>query len=78
MTLIEYLNKLTIEKTIESLYACGVIGDNWLRYRDIWNMRDLMLRQGVKRQESIYILSIKFRVSDRHIYRALKKMEQQI
>jgi hypothetical protein len=76
MRLIEFLNKLTIEGTLDSLYSQGVIGYHWLMYRDIYNLRDLLLKQGHGKTESIYILSIKFRIENRQIYNALKKMEQ--
>lgn len=78
MTLIEYLNELTIKGTIDNLYNSGVIPYHILRNRDIWNMRDLLIRQGIKRTETIYILSEKFRIQDRQVYYALKQMETQI
>ena len=78
MRLIDFLNRLTIEGTLDSLYQQGVIGYHWLMYRDIYNLRDLLLKQGHGKTESIYILSIKFRIENRQIYNALKKMDSQL
>jgi hypothetical protein len=75
MRLIDFLNRLTIEGTLDSLYQQGVIGYHWLMYRDIYNLRDLLLKQGHGKTESIYILSIKFRLDYSNVYRALKKMD---
>lgn len=76
MKLVDYLNRLTLDGTINSLYFHGVISYQWLRNRDIYNMRNILILQGVKRTDTIYILSEKFRIQERQVYYALKKMEE--
>lgn len=78
MTLIQYLNKLTVDGTIDNLYNHGVISYQLLRNRDIYNMRNLLILQGIKKTETIYILSVKFRIDYRTVYRALEQMNVEI
>lgn len=74
MKIIDFLNKLTIEGTLDKLYSHGIISYHWLMYRDIYNLRNLLLQQGHKKTETIYILSVKFRIDYTQVYRAIKKM----
>ena len=78
MTMIEYLNQLTFNGTIDNLYSQGVIGYHWLMYRDIYNLRDALIRQGHKRNDSVHTVANKFRIDRSSVYRAIKKMETKI
>jgi hypothetical protein len=78
MRLIDYLNELTFLGQIDKFYQIGMIGIHWLSYRDVYNMRDVLLKQGVKRNDSIYQLEIRFGYSRSMIYKILAKMEEEV
>jgi hypothetical protein len=76
MMLIEYLNKLTFDGTIDTLYKHGIIPYHYVIYRDIYNHRELLLKQGYKRTESVYMISVMFGLSYRTVYLAIKEMQK--
>jgi hypothetical protein len=78
MRTIDFLNKITFDGTIDYLFKAGVIKYNWLMYRDIYNMRDMLLKQGYSKKDSVYVCVVKFRIDYSNVYRALKKMEENI
>ena len=78
MTLIQYINELTFNGTLDKLYMAGIVPYHYIMYRDIYNMRDALLRQGYKKTESVYTLSVQFGLDYSTIYRALKEMNKEI
>lgn len=78
MRLIDFLNEHTSNGNIDKLYQVGMIGVHWLSYRDVYNMRKVLLLQGVKKTDTVYQLSNRFGYSVSMIYHILKKMEEEM
>lgn len=75
-TIIEILDRLTEDKTLQRLYKCGLISKNTLLAREMYYKVEAEIASGAQRKVAAQYVADMMGMSVQHVYRCIKKVKQ--